>query len=164
MTQVATLSRAEAKELAEKWGAKNIIPDDIIDAYETGKKSGIIKLAEKIKKRRQENLLAAMSVSIESINYLEEKLKLEVPVAYLQQMIFDDECFHKTLIVIDKDKYLSKTAKKAYEKLMDKSKKLRESKKLMIDFALMPNMKFNNNLLLGDGYYYHYGKENPRRT
>ncbi len=161
------ITKNEAKELVKKWGAKDIvIPDEIIDAYTEGKKNGIIKYADELTKKRKASLLEAMSISNEEIKFLEEELNLDIHKAFLRQLVTDDECYYKTLIVIDKDKYLDNDiTEKAYSKLIEKSKTLRTTKKLKIDFALMPKKRLNTHLLIGDGYIYHYDKkEKPRRS
>ena len=158
------LTNAEAVELAKRWGAKDFVtPDEILDAYKAGKERGIIGYAESLKKKRQEALLASMRASSEIIVYLDQQLKINVEIAFLRQLLIsDEECVHKTLIVINKKNYLSEIAKEAYSILIDKSRKIRSSKGLIIDFALMPNEELNKDLLLGDGYIYHYVKESSR--
>lgn len=159
------LTKAEAKDLASKWGAKDfVIPDEILDAYEKGKQFGILRVADELRRKRYENLLSAMRISYEGIRLLQEKLKLDVQKAFLRQLVTDDECFHKTLIIINADKYLDKIAKKAYNVLIEKSKKYRKAKNISIEFVLMPDKKLNTDLLKGDGFIYHYVKEKPSRT
>lgn len=160
------LTREEVQELAEKWNAKEdvVLPDEIIDAYQTGKKTGVVKYAEDLEKKRQERLVAAMSASTAEIRYLEDKLNLEVYAAFLRQLMTDDECFHKTLIVIDNERYLDESVKGAYEELIKRSNELRESKNLILDFALLPNKNLNHDLLMGDGYQFNYVKTESRET
>ena len=88
------------------------------------------------KEERRKKLVEAMRHSTEVINMLQSKLKLNVVTAFLRQLSSDERCINKTLIVVDKDQYLSDKVKDAYNVLIEKSKNLRKLG-VDLDFTLM---------------------------
>lgn len=163
MSATRELTEKEIVLLGKKWGAtKYIAPDDIIDAYQDGKKVGVEGYINWLKEERKKKLVDAMRYSTEMIQTLESSLKINIIKAYLRQLSSEDRCINKTLIIVDKNQYLSDKVKEAYNVLIEKSKALRKSG-IDIDFTLMADKKYNTDLLRGDGFIFEYGKEKDSR-
>jgi hypothetical protein len=163
MGHTKELTEKEIVMLVEKWGAtKYVVADDIIDAYQDGKRMGVEGYINWSKEERRKKLVEAMRYSTEAINTLKSKLKLNIVTAFLRQLSSDERCINKTIIVVDKDQYLSDKVKDAYNVLIEKSKNLRRSG-VDLDFTLMADKKYNSDLLRGDGFIFEYGKEKESR-
>ncbi len=153
------LTEKEIVLLGQKWGAvKHVVADDIIDAYQDGKKMGIEGYINWSKGELRKHLVSAMQASLEAIKKIESDLNFKVVKAYLRQLSSNERCLNKTLIVIDKEHYLSDKVKDAYSILTEKSKSLRKLG-IDLDFTLMSDKKYNTDLLRGDGFIFEYGKE-----
>lgn len=163
MNQIKELTEKEITMLGQKWGAlKYVVADDIIDAYQDGKKMGVEGYVNWSKEERRKKLVEAMRHSTEMINTLQSKLKFNIVTAYLRQLSSDERCINKTLIIINKEQYLSTKIKDAYNVLIEKSKSLRKAG-IDLDFTIMADKKYNADLLRGDGFIFEYGKEKESR-
>ncbi|MEJ0056050.1 MAG: hypothetical protein WDN75_10555 [Bacteroidota bacterium] len=158
------ITQEEIIILGTQWGAKfrDLIPDEIIDAYQAGKKTGVEGYINWMQEKQKKSLVEAMKYSSEVIKMLQTKLDLSVTTAFLRQLSAEQNCINKTLIVINKEEYLSEKALKAYELLINRSKELRKSG-VDLNFALMPEKEYNLDSLSGDGFFYEYANKKEAR-
>jgi hypothetical protein len=164
-TQGEPITQEEIMVLGSQWGARfrDLVPDDFLDAYLEGKRKAVEIYLNSIKDKKKQHLFEAMKYSSEVIDLLQNELSMSIKTAYLRQMSSGEDCINKTLIVVDKEQYLSDKTKKAYQLLINKTKALRKSG-VDLNFALMPEKEYDADALGGDGFFYKYddAKKRPR--
>lgn len=131
------------------WKEIKIPANDIIDAYEAGKKAGIDEHFLIYKKTFMENIKKAIQLSEEFYKFLNEELNFPCKNIFLKSSGITS---FEVLLVVDYNKYLTDTRKVAYS-AVQKIIKESQSEVFSIDFTFMPEVgNLNMNTLHSDGF------------
>lgn len=135
--------------------------DQLIDAYQIGRKRGKNEAEKIIQKIFQESLDKATSEAEKLVQKLQEEYNISIKAMHLK---VKDITSFSALIAVDESTYLSEEMDNVYSMIGDYELELEEENFRMVFDFMGTEKPLNKNALLSDGYILRYKKESARQT
>lgn len=135
------------------------IVDLIVDAYKTGRvdgyKDAATSEAKMLAKSFSENLSNAMSISVQLLETVKQKLKINAADLFLK---IDSVSNFKTAIIVPYEFYVSDKRRELTELILDKELET-ETDTFDLTFTVIPNKEsLDKDKLQSDGFIFEYAK------